>query len=113
MPPLLAELQTRQTRREAVLATITRAEAVVDVTRISRSALERKAHALVAAWHARLAGATDRTRQTLREVFNAPVVVDADGHFEGELLLGSFAGECGIVQPLWCARQVSNLRPPV
>jgi hypothetical protein len=53
-------------------------------------------HALIAGWHARLTGASSRTRQTLRETITTPVVVDAAGHFEVEFRLGSFAGEIGV-----------------
>jgi len=115
LPPLLAELQTRQARREDVTAAITRAETVIDFTRISRPAIERKLRTALAAWHTRLLGAGEDAGQILRGLFSGPLVLRADGQsyrFQGELLVGSLlAGEVG-PQLMWRARQVSNLRPP-
>ena len=96
LAPLLAALKTRQTRRDELPATITRAEAVVDVTRISRVAIERKVRAGLAASHARLSGTVTETRELLRQAFTAPVVVDADGTFTGEILCESFASDLGL-----------------
>ena len=104
---------TRQARREDLISTITAQAAVVEITRIPRAAIERKVQARLAAWHARLMGAGDRTREILREIFTGPIVVDQDGRFEGELVLGSLLTGAIGMQLIECARQVSNLRPPV
>jgi site-specific DNA recombinase len=99
LPSLLAELKTRQSRRDDVAGAID-AQAAVDLTRIDRPRIERKMDAVLAGWHARLMGTGERTRQTLREILIGPLVVRPHGRtyrFEGEMLLGSvLAGEIGL-----------------
>jgi hypothetical protein len=66
------------------------AQAAVNLTRIDRARIERKMHAVLAAWHPRLTGAVARVRQTLREMLVAPLVVRPHGRvyrFEGEVIL--------------------------
>ena len=116
LSPLLAALKTQQARREELTEAIATSE-VVDVTLLDRAAIEREVCDALDDRRAQLAEDADinETRQALRETLVGPLTLTPEGRtyrFEGELLVGSLLRGSDDLQPLWRARQDSNLRPP-
>ncbi len=116
LPPLLAALKAQQTRREELAALIATSEAVVDATRLNRAGIERAVRGTLDDRQVPFADDADvnETRQALREMLVGPLTLTPVGRtyrFEGELVVGSLLLGSNELQPLWRARQDSNLRP--
>ena len=67
-------------------------------------------------WRGLLGGSVTDARQVLREILSGPIVLTPTGgpiSLRGTWWWVSGCWARSAYQPLWCARQVSNLRPPV
>jgi site-specific DNA recombinase len=110
LAPLLAALQARQQRREALASELAALEATAPI-RIDRKAVEAQVREWLTAWRALLTEQVEDGRELLRQVLAGPLRFTPDGtryRFEGEAAIGRRCQERLDSQLMWRPHRDSN-----